>query len=174
MIKSSILDLKSYHTSIKKSVKSKWSLLLILFPLGSYLLHQLLETEILTAAVSFLPMEGDKSAGFYRDLLKLIFTEFLWLSAFLVLTWVFVVYVPLLKAVDTIESHLLAKPGFYASIIIGISFLVSLMVAYYTLGLFPNSSDEYVYLYQARMLSEGKLWESTHDLPDFFFFNNIA
>jgi hypothetical protein len=48
------------------------------------------------------------------------------------------------------------------------------LVAFRTLESFPNSSDEYAYLYQARTLSEGKLWEASHELHDFFYFNHIA
>jgi Dolichyl-phosphate-mannose-protein mannosyltransferase len=39
---------------------------------------------------------------------------------------------------------------------------------------FPNSADEYVYLYQARMLAAGRLWHATVAAPDLFAFNYIV
>ena len=174
MIKTSFLDLRAYHTSIRNSVKSKWSVLLILFPVGCFILYRLFENEFVTAAVNFLPWDNEKSAGFYRDLLQLFFSELLWLAAFFALAWAFVVYVPLLKIVDAIETRFLSKSLIYPVMVITASFIASVLVSYFTLRQFPNSSDEYVYLYQAETLAQGKLWQATHDLPNFFSFNNIA
>jgi hypothetical protein len=47
-------------------------------------------------------------------------------------------------------------------------------IGHYILEQFPNSGDEYVYVYQAKTISDGKLWEEAHDLPQFFRFNHIA
>ena len=59
--------------------------------------------------------------------------------------------------------------------LIGSAFLfMTIFIARDTLEQFPNSSDEYAYLVQAEMFSRGKLWEGAHDLPDFFYYNNIA
>ena len=39
---------------------------------------------------------------------------------------------------------------------------------------FPNSADEYVYLYQARMMALGHLWHATVTPADIFAFNYIV
>lgn len=39
---------------------------------------------------------------------------------------------------------------------------------------FPNSGDEYVYLYQARTLAAGRLWNPAPPVADLFSFNYIA
>lgn len=123
---------------------------------------------------SIFPKETDKSIGFYRDFLQLIFTELLWISGFFLLAWIFVVYVPLIKIAHKISTVFVSKSWVYALIIISISFVASLMVSHHTLERFANSSDEYAYLYQAETLGNGKLWEYAHKHPEFFYFNHIA
>ena len=44
----------------------------------------------------------------------------------------------------------------------------------FVLQRFPNSGDEYVYLYQAATLAEGRLANAAPSLPEFFEFNYIA
>lgn len=39
---------------------------------------------------------------------------------------------------------------------------------------FPNSGDEYAYVYQAETLARGRLWNAAPALPDVFAFNYIA
>lgn len=39
---------------------------------------------------------------------------------------------------------------------------------------FPNSADEYVYLYQARTLAAGRLWTATVAAPELFAFNYVV
>ena len=39
---------------------------------------------------------------------------------------------------------------------------------------FPNSGDEYVYLYQARTLAAGRLWNPAPSPPEIFAFNYIV
>jgi hypothetical protein len=52
--------------------------------------------------------------------------------------------------------------------------LVPLVVGQVVLQDFPNSSDEYCYLYQAATLAEGRLWNAPHPLHEFFRFNYVA
>ena len=39
---------------------------------------------------------------------------------------------------------------------------------------FPNSGDEYAYVYQAQTLAAGRLWNAPIEPPDVFFFNYIV
>ncbi|MEO5602068.1 MAG: glycosyltransferase family 39 protein [Cyclobacteriaceae bacterium] len=111
--------------------------------------------------------------AFYRDLVQLTSVEFLWLGLFFLLTWLFTVYLP---------SH---KPGLYTTdispnrfltvmLILIAFFITTVVISFYTLQQFANSSDEYAYIFQAEMFSKGKLWDKAHELPDFFYSHNIA
>jgi hypothetical protein len=148
--------------------------MLILAPLGIYGVCYFFQPEIHSLILSYLPKESDKSLAFYNDLVQLVFSEMLWLSGFLLLTWIFGVYIPLSRIRDSVEARLTRAPLIYVSSVIILSFVFSLITAHSSLQQFANSSDEYVYLYQAETLSRGKLWESAHALPDFFYFNHIA
>lgn len=174
MIKSSKLVLRSYRTTVKNSVRSNWLLLLILFLLGAYAGFFFYDEQILSFVLPYLPREPDKSLAFYRDLLHLAFSELLWISGFLLLTWVFGVYVPLNDFLEKVESRWSHFPIGFTAICVGVSFIASIVVADFSLEKFANSSDEYVYLYQAETMSKGKLWEKAHPLSDFFHFNHIA
>lgn len=174
MLKSSNLDIRYFQSSLRNSVRSKWSVLLIFFPLAAYGLYWLVQPQLLNFVASLFPPEPDKSLAFYSDFLQLIFTEMLWISAFLLLTWVFVVYAPLMVATKKVEARLVSRPAITVSIIVGVSFISSIIISYSTLDLFPNSSDEYAYLFQAKTMSNGKLWEQAHTHDEFFHFNHIA
>lgn len=173
MIKTSILDFRAYQISLKNSVKSKWTTLLILFPVASYTLYRIFEPQVLAALVSVMPNDPEKSIAFYKDLLWLTFTEMLWLTGYFAFAWLFVRYMPLFRTAQQIERSFTSHQSLYATVIICASFASSIFISKRTLETFPNSSDEYVYLFQASALSKGKLWESAHDLPNFFFFNHI-
>src|SRR5687768_12658753 len=60
---------------------------------------------------------------------------------------------------------LVGAPG-YTLIVIAVGMLV--------LQRFPNSGDEYVYLYQAATLQEGRVANPAPALSEFFEFNYIA
>jgi hypothetical protein len=173
MIKTSILDFRSYQISFKNSVKSKWISLLILFPAALCLLYFFFENEIVEAVVSVMPMDAEKSVAFYRDLVWLSVSELMWVSGYFAMVWVIVVHLPLFRVAQSVEDLYIRRNGLFSSLVIVASFLISISISRNTLQEFPNSSDEYVYLYQASTISKGKLWESSHDLKDFFYFNHI-
>jgi hypothetical protein len=174
MLTSSDLERPYDHTTTKNSAKPWGFALLILIPLGIYGLFRFFEPEVLSFVEPYLPKGPDRSHLFLNDLLHLVFSEMLWLSGFLLLAWIIGVYVPINRLVDKMEAGITSRPLTYVTTVISLSFVVSLIVSYYTLDQFPNSSDEYVYLYQAETFSKGKLWEQAHALPDFFYFNHIA
>jgi hypothetical protein len=138
---------------------------------GGYLL---LQPQLLAFVASLFPPEPDKSFAFYSDFLHLIFTELLWLSGFFLIAWIFVVYVPLASVVKKVETQLISRSSVSILFIVGVSFISSIVISYNTLELFPNSSDEYAYLFQAKTMGEGKLWEEAHRHHQFFYFNHIA
>lgn len=53
-------------------------------------------------------------------------------------------------------------------------FLVLLLTAVFVLADFPNSADEYAYVFHAKTLSEGRLWNPLPEAYDFFFIEHIA
>jgi hypothetical protein len=55
-----------------------------------------------------------------------------------------------------------------------VAFLVSIAIGATVLDRFPNSGDEYVYLYQADTMAAGRLSNPAPAEPDAFRFNYIA
>ena len=164
----------SYSDAITGSRKSKWIPRLFVLPLIAYIIFRCFETELTNFIIPFFPDEPDKSFGFYHDFLRLCFHEMLWLSFFLLTAWVLTVHVPISQVVSRMENHVLKKASLYTTGMVCLSLVTTFLIAYFTLHAFPNSADEYVYLYQAETLSQGKLTQQAHPLGDFFRFNHIA
>jgi hypothetical protein len=160
--------------SLKNLLKSKGVPLLFLGTVVTYSAYCIWWSEILVRVSPYLPHGSDKSRAFNLDLLNLVFSELLWLGAFLLIAWILATYMPLLKITDRLEASLIKSWRPSVVVTVAISFLASVAVSYYTLEQFPNSSDEYVYLFQAETMSKGKLWEKAHDLPEFFRLIHIA
>jgi hypothetical protein len=171
MVKSSIENSRHLHKPFPDASNFKWFSLLILFPLAIYSLYLANEQRLLSFIMSLFPREADKSIGFYRDFLKLVFGEMLWITGFFILAWIIVAYVPL--KMSTSDHKSMSKRAL-PFMIIAISFLASLFVAFKTLETFANSSDEYAYLFQAKAMGEGRLVEQGYSSPEFFYFNHIA
>jgi hypothetical protein len=164
----------SYPDAIVTSIKAKWAPWLLIVPLGVYFVFRAFEAELTHFIIPFFPDEPDKSFGFYRDFLRLCFNEILWLSFFLLMTWVFLVHVPIRDIMSTVEDRFLARASIYTAGILGVSLITIIFVAIYILDEFPNSADEYVYLYQAEALDKGILSQPSHQLENFFRFNHIV
>ena len=163
----------SCSDTILTRIKSKRVPYLFVIPLCLYLVFRAFETELTNFIIPLFPDEPDKSFGFYRDFLRLCFNEMLWLSLFLLTAWVIIMYVPLRDVMTRIEDHFMARPVVYTAGIAGLSLVAIVFVALYILDEFPNSADEYVYLYQAEALNHGLLTQSSHPLDDFFRFNHV-
>jgi len=75
-----------------------------------------------------------------------------------------------LRGADYVHAHRLAV------CLIGAPLATLILVAINQLVLldFPNSGDEYVYLYQARMMASGHLWHATVTPAGMFAFNYIV
>lgn len=175
MLKSSILN---YHTSIKNSIKSSWAtlwiILSIFIPVGLFVMLILFEAQIAGLIRSLYPPSPRQGLAFYRDIVYLVRTEILWFGFFSLLTFSMIVSVSEVSLGKLLHLSLRKKAVFYMMLIASAFFLTTIFISSGILEDFPNSSDEYAYLFQAEMLSRGKLWERAHDLPDFFHNNNIA
>lgn len=155
----------------KNRLQLRLLLLFALILVGLSIAFFVFESEIYAHLLPHLQYDERKSEYFYRDLFRLVFTDFLWSAGFILLFILIVVYVPLSRLTDAITR---ASSVGSAITVIVLGFLLTLVIAYYVLDGFPNSGDEYVYLYQGKTMAEGKFVERAHDLPQFFDFNHIA
>jgi hypothetical protein len=160
--------------NLSNVIRSRWVLLLFILPAGIYIAYRLLEYEATRFIIPFFPREQDKSFGFYQDFLRLCFNELLWISLFFFVAWYFFRDTQFFLKVAKLETQFTLKSRLYISVLFMSCFLLTLIVAAHTLQQFPNSADEYAYIHQAETLSEGKLWQKSHPLADFFRFNHIA
>ena len=162
-----------YSDTILTSMKSRWVPWLFTIPVILYLVFRTFETELTHLIIPLFPDEADKAFGFYRDFLRLCLNEMLWLSLFLLMGWTILVYVPIRAVMTRIEGLFLARSVLNTSVILAISLIIIAFVAIYILDAFPNSADEYVYLYQAESVNHGSLTNASHPLEEFFRFNHI-
>lgn len=124
--------------------------------------------------MSLFPASERHGKSFYLDVVYLLRTEILWLGFFSLLALLLFLY-PSQSVLDKImDVHSRQKSLNYMMLIASAFFLLAVWISGTVLEKFPNSSDEYAYLLQAEMFSRGKLWETAHDLPDFFTHINIA
>ena len=162
-----------YSDTILTSIKSRWVPYVFILPLGLYFIFRIFETELTLFIIPLFPNEPDKSFGFYRDFLRLCFNEMLWLSLFLLIAWLMLLLVPITRVMSWIENHYMRRSRVYNLVTLSLFLVLTIVVAFYVLDEFPNSADEYVYLYQAEALSHGMLTQPSHALADFFRFNHI-
>ena len=175
MFKPSVL---SQQLSFKKYFKSNWISLwvaaAILLPVAFFYLFIVFESEIAGLIMSLYPPSPRQGKAYFYDFVYLARTEILWLGFFSLLT-LFLAFYPSREAIHNfliIRSR--TKVIYYVMLICSTFFLSTIVIEQRVLENFPNSSDEYAYLFQAEMFSRGKLWERAHDLPDFFYSNNIT
>lgn len=173
MVKFFIPAIKAYPRVVSASIKSRWMSLLFLLPLLVYFIVRMFETEITYFIIPYFPVEEDKSFGFYKDFVRLCSNEMLWLSLFLIMAWTAYIYFPVADAFRRVENHVLRHAALYPTVVIGVTFLGSVLIAFVILQGFANSADEYVYLYQAETMGQGRLWNEAHPLEEFFLFSHI-
>ncbi len=170
MFKSSFL---SPQLALKKSIKGSWVPVWIVFliavAIGFLGVLYLFEKDVTALLMVLAPPSIRQGVTFYQDLVFLARVELLAVALFFVLTLIFYRYPPFrvleFQRVETVT---------WAVVLVGVvSFFLSIFVALVILEAFPNSSDEYAYLFQAEMFSDGKWWERAHELPAFFYINNI-
>ncbi len=171
MSKSPTFNVSSYQKNVKHS---SWFILLIIIPAVLFFIFKFFETKIAAYIMTLFPPSPRQGFAFYKDLVDLMGRESLWLSFFFLLVYILAFYPSQERLKRLLHLRVIKNHFFYATIILSVYFITTCLVSFYTLEEFPNSSDEYAYVFQAEMLGEGKLWESAHDLPDFFYYNNIA
>jgi len=65
-------------------------------------------------------------------------------------------------------THSLKRPAATFAALVSIYFFASVLIAYLVLQAFPNSGDEYDYVFQGMTFSSGRLWNDPPIAPDFF------
>lgn len=134
----------------------------------------LFESSIIRHMIVYLPMTQGKTPAYYNDLFRLAAFEMIWVSGLLVLALVLYNYRVALLPIEKV-SHLFKRyPGQSMLVMIAACALLVVATAFVVLKQFPNSSDEYVYVFQAKTLSSGKLWEKSHPVDKSFGFNHMA
>jgi len=134
----------------------------------------LFEREVLDFFVRHMPMTEGKTPEYYADLLRLGAYELVWTAAILVVALVLYKTPKLVTRFEMFEIQMDKHRGSFIGSLSAIYICTVLLVSYFALERFPNSSDEYVYLYQAQTYLDGKLWDSAHPIDKSFGFNHIA
>jgi hypothetical protein len=116
----------------------------------------------------------EKSFVFYADLLRISIFEMLWCGLIALLALLIYNNSKLTATLNGLQRKALDHHRTVAWVFISLISVILLFNAIFVLQQFPNSADEYVYLYQAETLSKGKLWEIAHPLEKSFSFNHIA
>ena len=174
MLKSSIISLRGYQTYLKSSLKSFRSLYFLVLPAVSFLLLSFFEAEVAAFIGGLNPSHPDQGIVYYADLVRLVAAEILWLTFFLLLTWILTVYPSREHLQNVFKLAEKLTNDHSIILILFIFFITTLYVSYNALNGFASSPNEYAYLFQAEMFSRGKFWEPAHDLPGFFSHHNIA
>ena len=153
MLKTAILN---YQTSLKNSIKSSsttaWLIGSILIPVILFFVIRIWENQIAALVMSFFPPSKLQGLAFYRDIVYLVRTEILWMGLFFVLTLVIFSY----TTRHSLENFFLVRSRrkglYYMMLIASVFFLAAVVINERVLEEFPNSSDEYAYLFQADTL----------------------
>ena len=147
------------------------SLFIILFIV---VLFFVFENKIVYALDPYLPKDHGKTLPYYFDLFRLAAAELLWCG--LILVFVLLLYhKPLWQSpFHRIDRWMVSERKIFVRSVISLSVCAILFTAFIVLQQFANSSDEYVYLYQAETLIRGNLWEEAHTFEKSFGFNHIA
>ena len=117
-------------------------------------------------------LSSQKGTIFYKDLAGLIFNELIWWLIYLILILLVLGFLRSHAAKRQLFPRLSHREGVMLPLFVFSIFLITLFVAHYTLLRFPNSSDEYIYLFQAKNLSVGTFWIS-HIPLSVFTFNHL-
>jgi hypothetical protein len=140
----------------------------------AYVIFKLNEPAFIQKLTPFFPSKDENTPGYYSDLVAFLFTEGFWLMVLVIVTVYFSFYGNLEKHINKIEAILLKNSSVTLYILLMVFFLITILVATIGLKQFPNSADEFAYLFQAEQLSDGKLWDAVHPKPDFFEFHHLA
>jgi hypothetical protein len=161
-------------TSIQTPVKLKWPFLAIIIAcLTIYVLFRANAATIIALVTPVFPSSDEHTPAYYADMIHLVFNEFVWLSIFFAATLFWIRHGNVQQTFTTIEARLLKNTTVTVLIILAIFLAFSSLVAVAALDQFPNSADEYAYLFQAETISQGKLWYPVHEQHEFFDFHHL-
>jgi hypothetical protein len=146
----------------------------LILALVAYTIFLLNEDFLIQKVSPWFPQSEENSPGYYADLVTFVFYESIGLTILLIATIYFSLYGNFLQTINRIETKLLQNSRLTLALAALVFFIVTTVIATAGLEQFPNSADEFAYLFQAEQLSEGKLWDSVHPLPDFFEFHHLS
>ncbi len=119
-------------------------------------------------------LSNEHTSSYNADIIKLAGRELIWISlsgfacVFLVGSQTFSI------VVNRVEQLISAHSKRTLTITLAGCAMVAWITATSVLKEFPNSADEYAYVFQASDFSQGKLWSDVHDHPEFFEFDHIV
>ena len=137
-------------------------------------LLSLFRDNILHLTLPFLPLDDGKTIAYYQDLFDITIAEFAWAALTLALAYVVSVSQKIQKALLRLKTLAATHHARISIAVIVVFAFISTAIALVAFQEFPNSADEYVYLYQAETLSEGRLWYPASPVEDAFRFNHIG
>jgi len=133
-----------------------------------------LRDNILAFILPVLPLDDGKTAAYYLDLYNIIVTEFGWTALVIIIAYAICDNKNASKVTLQAKEWAVKNHREFAVIVVVSFASVATTVALFALNQFPNSSDEYVYLYQAQTVSDGRLWYPASPVEEAFRFNHIA
>lgn len=134
----------------------------------------LFEDAIVSMAARYLPSDDGKTVSYYQDLFRLGIAEMLWLSITIIIALGLYTQSSLLMRLDAIEKRIVSNHRLVARYLIAATGVAVVFIAFFVLMEFPNSSDEYVYVYQAETISEGRFVNEAPPIEKSFGFNHLA
>lgn len=132
------------------------------------------EDPIVNIAARYLPNDDGKTVRYYYDLFRLGIFELLWLSVSIIIAIGLYSKSSLLMKLDALERKAIGNHRIISRCVIFVGAAAVIFIAFFVLQQFPNSSDEYVYVYQAETLSRGKFFNQSPPVEEVFNFNHIA
>lgn len=132
------------------------------------------EKEIASSYIKLFPTQRDKSMIYWIDLTYMLYNELARICIFIIATVYLAQHTNIQSIFNRIDQKLVQNSKVTVGVTVALFTILSVYVAAYILDSFPNSADEYAYLFQAEAISRGKLWDTPHQLKDFFEFHHIA
>jgi hypothetical protein len=151
---------------------------IILFFLGillvSIISFFIFEESITQNLISHLPKDNGKTQEYYKDLFRLGVFELIWIFVLLLLVFLLYSSSRLQIKISKVEEKIILNYRYFVFGFISFFAVIVLVISLIALKSFPNSSDEYVYLFQSETLSEGRLWDPSHPVEKSFGFNHVG
>lgn len=132
------------------------------------------QARILQFVLPYLPLDEGKSVAYYEDMYRVFLTELVWLILIGLLSLALPHAYHQQSLGARVNAWMITNHWKFLFLLTIIFAAGASVISMTTLREFPNSSDEYVYLYQAETLSEGRMWYPASPVEDAFSFNHIA